>query len=489
MSVGPSRSAVPLKDLGELLPWSFGVDQDLRISYLGSSLCRRVTRLRPGVLFNECVSFVRPGCTISSFDDLLALADRMIVINVSELSVPLHGSVFKISEKGSCIIAVSPVIRSQSEFGDSELELADFALHGSLPDLLFALQARDLACEEAEESSQRREEARGRLKSILDSALDAMITIDYEGNIVEFNDVASTLFGHVRADVIGKELTTIIVPPSQRAHHLAGMARYRETGEGPILSQRIKVDAMRFDGTEFPVELAVIPFVYKGQNYFTATIRDLTAERASERALAHAAEQQHLLNRELDHRVKNMLSQIIVLCRQAESSATEDRELIGSLLNRIRSFSDVHELLSRERAIGIDAHELVRLCLAPYVDEQNEMVSIAGPKCRILPTAAMTLAMVFNELVTNAAKHGALKKGGNIELAWSIDQGEPSIFTLCWRESHAVGGPAKISGGFGTEILKAVIGHELGGTVELCPVDNGLLYSARIPLDSVLQDA
>ena len=114
------------------------------------------------------------------------------------------------------------------------------------------------------------EEDRGRLKSILDSALDAMITIDDQGIVVEFNNVACVLFGYERDLAIGKDLKTLIIPSEQHAMHEAGLKRFRETSEGPILNQRIEVSAVNKQGHEFPVELAIIPFMHEGNQYFTS---------------------------------------------------------------------------------------------------------------------------------------------------------------------------------------------------------------------------
>jgi PAS domain S-box-containing protein len=356
-----------------------------------------------------------------------------------------------------------------------------------VPDLLFALQARDVAFRESTESSLIREQQGGRLKSILDSALDGMITIDDKGCVVEFNDVASEMFGYSRHSAIGEELSTLIIPPALRAQHVAGMRHFHKTGEGPILNRRIEVMAMKKGGQEFPVEMAVIPFVHKGNQYFTATIRDLTSVRAQQEALKVAAEQERLLGNELDHRVKNMLSQILVLCREAESNATSDINVIESLSRRIQNFSAVHELLSNERATGVDCAELTWLCLSPYATNESQVIEVDAPKCRFVPKAAMTLAMVLNELATNATKHGAILHCGQISVKWSIERGSETEFKLVWREQHSGVLPESIAGGFGAQILQAAIPHELGGTADLHLQVNGLVYVATMPLDQVVQ--
>ncbi|MDG1837233.1 MAG: PAS domain S-box protein [Phycisphaerales bacterium] len=487
MSTGPDSPHLKASDLNGPLPWSFVVDHQLRITHVGECLSRHVEGIRPGVLFTDWVSIVQPACEISNLDDLHRISGRLVVMEFAGLSVQLRGAAFTTDAECACIMAAVPLIRSHAEFVESGLVINDFAPQDSVPDLLFALQARDVAFRESTESSLIREQQRERLKSILDSALDGMITIDDQGCIVEFNDVASDMFGHARDSAIGKELSTLIIPPALRAQHAAGMRHFRKTAEGPILNRRIEVMAMKQDGQEFPVEMAVIPFVHKGNQYFTATLRDLTAVREQQEALKIAAEQERLLGNELDHRVKNMLSQILVLCREAETNATSDINVIESLSRRIQNFSAVHELLSNERATGVDCAELTWLCLSPYVKDGSQVIEVDAPKCRFVPKAAMTLAMVLNELATNATKHGAILHCGQISVKWSIERGSETELKLVWREQHSGVLPESIAGGFGTQILQAAIPHELGGTADLQLEVNGLVYVATMPFDQVVQ--
>jgi PAS domain S-box-containing protein len=488
MSAG-ENGGLPLHEFGELMPWSFIIDAELRLTHLGNSLARHVPSIQPGDSFASHFTVTRPRSEVSTYADLAALAGRLIVLEVSGLHAPLRASITAGSDGGYCVIGATPLIRSQAELAGAGLGISDFQPYDSLPDLLFALQARDVATEEASQSSLRQEEASGRLKSILDSALDAMITIDMEGYVVEFNDVATVMFGYDRSHAIGCDLAELIIPTDQREQHRAGMAHFRRTGEGPILNQRLEVEAMRSDGHQFPVELAVIPFEFAGERYVTATIRDLTHEHAQKRAIEAAAEKERLLHRELDHRVKNMLAQILVLCRKAENKATVDGSVIASLSARIHNISAVHELLSRTRATGIEFIELARLCLRPHTTLDAEAVTLSGPPCRLVPRAAMTLAMVLNELATNAAKYGAIKHQGTISLHWSIDESEPATFQLHWEEQHDGGMPESLVGGFGMQILNAAISYELAGEVTMSAGPKGVHYSASIPLDHALHRA
>jgi PAS domain S-box-containing protein len=123
--------------------------------------------------------------------------------------------------------------------------------------------------------------------AILASALDAVVSIDHEGRIVEFNPAAERTFGYRRETVIGRRLGETIIPPSQREAHARGLARYLATRESKLLGSRIEVTAMRADGSEFPAELAICEIPGPVPT-FTATLRDITERKNAERELSAA---------------------------------------------------------------------------------------------------------------------------------------------------------------------------------------------------------
>jgi PAS domain S-box-containing protein len=126
--------------------------------------------------------------------------------------------------------------------------------------------------------------------AILDSSLDCIVAIDHEGCITEFNPAAERTLGYNRADVIGKHLGDVIVPPSLREQHRVGFAHHLATGESRVLGRRVEMTALRADGTEIPVELAITRIVRDGPPAFTGFLRDITERKRNENALfqAHA---------------------------------------------------------------------------------------------------------------------------------------------------------------------------------------------------------
>ena len=137
-----------------------------------------------------------------------------------------------------------------------------------------------------------------RKAAILDSALDCIVTIDHEGCITEFNPAAERTFGYRRDEVLDRQLADVIIPPALRQQHRQGLARYLATGEERVLGNRIEMTAVRADGSEFPVELAITRIPVDGPPSFTGYLRDITERKQSEEELrrseAFLAEAQHL---------------------------------------------------------------------------------------------------------------------------------------------------------------------------------------------------
>jgi len=125
----------------------------------------------------------------------------------------------------------------------------------------------------------------GRLAAIVRAALDAHITMDDRGTIVTWNPQAETIFGWPAGEVIGRHVADVIVPPLQRDAHRHGLQHFLETGEGPILNRRLELVALRRDGTDVAVELAVAPIRLGKSWIFSAFIRDISERNQLEQQL------------------------------------------------------------------------------------------------------------------------------------------------------------------------------------------------------------
>ncbi len=142
---------------------------------------------------------------------------------------------------------------------------------------------RDISRRNQRELALRESDARKR--AILESALDAIISIDHEGKIIEFNPAAEKTFGYSRSETMGKTMADLIIPPSLRQAHNRGLAHFLASGQGPVLGKRIELTAMRADGSEFPAELTITPIDTGRLPIFTGFVRDITERKQAEEDL------------------------------------------------------------------------------------------------------------------------------------------------------------------------------------------------------------
>jgi diguanylate cyclase (GGDEF)-like protein/PAS domain S-box-containing protein len=112
--------------------------------------------------------------------------------------------------------------------------------------------------------------------AILTAGLDCIVSINHEGEIISFNQTAEISFGYRSAEVLGKKMADMIIPPELREAHKNGMARYLAGGASRVLNRRIELTAMRSDHSTFPIELTIVPIDIQGNPIFTAFIRDIS---------------------------------------------------------------------------------------------------------------------------------------------------------------------------------------------------------------------
>lgn len=120
----------------------------------------------------------------------------------------------------------------------------------------------------------------------LDASLDAIVSMDDRGDVVEWNRQAEVTFGWTRSEVIGKQLALLIIPERFRARHREGLAGYLRTGTGTVLGKSVELEALAKDGREFPVELSIVTTQVPTGKMFSASIRDLSERRDAESAQA-----------------------------------------------------------------------------------------------------------------------------------------------------------------------------------------------------------
>src|SRR5947209_6731131 len=113
-------------------------------------------------------------------------------------------------------------------------------------------------------------------RGIIDNAPDSIIVMDARGRVIEFNPAAERVFGFNRTETIGKDLAELIIPPALREEHRLGLQRYLEKGSGRVSGKPLEIAAIRKDGSEILIELAITAVKPNGVPVFTAYIRDIS---------------------------------------------------------------------------------------------------------------------------------------------------------------------------------------------------------------------
>ena len=201
-----------------------------------------------------------------------------------------------------------------------------------------------------------------------------------------------------------------------------------------------------------------------------------------------AEEHQRALVAELDHRVKNVLATVSAVAGHTLETSSSMNHFVAALDGRIRSMAAAHELLSTRQWQGMPMAELVRREFAAYASNNN--AKIDGPEVMLSAEAGQAMAMVIHELVTNAAKHGALStQSGHVSVRWYRKLNGSAQFVLVWQET---GGPrveAPKKSGYGTGVVRDLVPYEFGGTVDLSFAPEGVRCRLEIPLDRISSDS
>jgi two-component sensor histidine kinase len=194
-------------------------------------------------------------------------------------------------------------------------------------------------------------------------------------------------------------------------------------------------------------------------------------------------EHQALLLAELDHRARNMLAVVMAMAAQTARATTSIDGFKTNFFARLNAFSRAYGLLTAKnwRPTGLEA--LVLAVAEPHLVGDRSRLAINGPPVMLPPKTALAMSMILHELLTNAAKYGALStKTGVISLTSRLQDGQTGkVVSLDWRESGAPGLTAPITAGFGTKLIETSIRHELGGNVTRTYGPDGVAYVFEFP--------
>jgi diguanylate cyclase (GGDEF)-like protein/PAS domain S-box-containing protein len=133
------------------------------------------------------------------------------------------------------------------------------------------------------------------IHTLMESALDAVISMDRFGKVIAWNPQAEAVFGYSKQQAMGCEIAELIIPPLYREAHRQGVIRFLQTGSAKIIGKHIEIQGRRADGSEFPIELTILVLNQNNQRIFTAYIRDITEHQKAEKALRASEKEFRLL--------------------------------------------------------------------------------------------------------------------------------------------------------------------------------------------------
>lgn len=317
-------------------------------------------------------------------------------------------------------------------------------------------------------------ESENRMRAIVNTVVDGIITIDDRGTIESLNPAAARVFGYNPEEIAGRNVKTLM-PDFYGSEDGHGLHDYVQTGQSKTNRFWREVTGKRKDGSTVPVELAVSDMQVLARRMFTGVVRDITERKRAE-------EHQELLIAELDHRVKNVLAQVAVVATSTGQASRSIDDFVRALDGRIQSMAAAHTLLSRSGWQNVALDVLVRNQLAAYMTDAN--ITISGPAVMLASAEIQAVARVLHELATNAAKYGALSTvDGRVSLTWDCPaSGNARQLILLWRELDGPPVPPRVQPSYGTNLIRNLIPHELGGAVDLRFATAGVSCRIEIPI-------
>jgi PAS domain S-box-containing protein len=295
--------------------------------------------------------------------------------------------------------------------------------------------------------------------------------------IIYANDSFLALTGYDREEVLGRSYHFMMGPGTDPTAQAQIDAAFHDSYDAYP-----EVRYYRKDGSEFWAVIFISPVFDENHTVVQhfASFLDITRRKRDE-------ERHQLLVEELDHRLKNTLATVQSIAAQTLRGAAVEEGVRDAFEGRLLALSKAHNLLAHESWNGVGLCDVIEQTLQPFAvkDRRSARFSVEGGDVRLPPKAALTLAMVFHELATNAAKYGSLSSNdGEIRITWEEEptpQGA-QIIRLRWQES---GGPPVMPPGrkgFGSRLIECGLAHELDGEAHLNYEPEGVVCQIAMPV-------
>ncbi len=335
------------------------------------------------------------------------------------------------------------------------------------------------------------------LSGIINTAEDAIISVDYNQNIILFNQGAEKIFCYSAEEIIGKNLG-MLLPESIRSDHSEHINNF---GKSEIVSkgmkERSEITGLRKNGDIFPAEANISQVEIDGRQIFTAILRDVSEQKQIENKLRESLKEKEILLQEVNHRVKNNL-QVILSLFALQGESTDDPERIAMLSEirlRIQSMAMIHEKIYKSERLGqINFQQYVKDLTTEIFHTYSTSSGSVRLNLEVAPVSleinrAVPFALILNELTSNALKYAfTAKEKGNLSISLNLEKDKLLLLTVC---DDGIGIPKKIQFSntktLGLRLVR-VLTRQLNGKAELkenpyCKKSRGTMFVFRFPLE------
>ncbi len=316
-----------------------------------------------------------------------------------------------------------------------------------------------------------------RLRSLFEQAPEGMTLVDAEGRMLLVNRNMGELFACEPEQLIGQHVN-MLLPEARRSTHRVEMGRYLEAPTRRVMAARRKLTALRLDGSEFPVEVALNPIPGRDPPEILATVVDITDRLAAQAEMEASLREKTLLLNEVHHRVKNNL-QIVASLLDIQSRSVEGaaREVLRESRSRVGVIAMTHQLLYEGSnfsglEIGPYLGKLVQLLKQAYPRDKTSVelaLEVPVQGMRIETQKAIPCGLIVNELVVNAFKHAFVGRAAGSLRVMASREGAQAVVQV---GDDGVGLPAGfdplVSKSMGYQLIY-MLAQQIGAKVEILP--------------------
>jgi two-component sensor histidine kinase len=314
---------------------------------------------------------------------------------------------------------------------------------------------------------------------LIDHLPVALYVCDRSGNLCHINDRAARLWDSMgRKGSFCAAISEAFCAGDEAAPGRSLIEEVIFTGE-PV--RDCECEFARVDGSAAVFLASAEPVVGEDSSVIgvVGCLQDVTDNRRGDM-------HERVLLDELNHRVKNTLATVQLLAGQTIRKCGLPKEVQDDFEGRLIALSRAHDHLTRERWEPVDLRTIIAKAVEPYCRLNPETLGIRGEPLKVSAQSSLTLAMIFHELASNAAKFGALSTAdGRLAISWSVANGiRPPTLVIKWQETGGppVTEPSRL--GFGSRLLQHGVSRQFRGSTRLDYDPSGLRCTMEIPLPS-----